>query len=228
MPVGGLQRHRRKVHRVRHVAVAQEGHQLIRRHRGAVLLRFRRAGAEMRRGVEVGDLGERRARKVGEVGAELAALEGALHGLFVHDLLAGEVEQHRAAAEPRQRLGIDQRDVLGHGGNVQRDAVRTREERGQVLHALDVARQPPRRLHRQRGIEAEHVHAEIQRRLGDPRADGAEADDAQRAPRHLAPLEAALFPLDDAMQLGIVRRLGERTDVLEPPQHVAGGEQQRG
>ena len=78
---------------------------------------------------------------------------------------------------------------------MQGDVVGAGEQRRQVLHAFDVARQPPRCVNGQRRIVAEHVHAQVQRRAGHARAYGSKSHDAERPARNFVPLEAALFLL---------------------------------
>ena len=137
----------------------------------------------MRRGVELRYAGQRGAGEVCEVGAQAAALERGLHGCFIDDLLASEVQQHGTRAKAGQRLGVDQASVLRHGGNVQSHVVGASEQRRHARHAAHVARQTPGRLHGQLRIVADHLHAKTQRGLCNPRADRAEAEDAERPGR---------------------------------------------
>ncbi len=83
----------------------------------------------------------------------------------------------------------------------------------------------PRGVHRDLGIEADHLHAELDRGVGDQAADGAQAHDAERPLRQLDPGELFLALLDELVELRSVRlqarHVGKRRD------HVARGEQQR-
>ena len=124
-----------------------------------------------------GILAERLRRKVGHVVLELPRCERRRDRLGVDDLLAREIEEDRARVHQLQVLRVDQ--VLGHGK--ERDV--QRDELARLQHLLDRMRflhlrgQAPRGVDRDLGIVAEHVHAELDRGVGDQAPDLAEADD---------------------------------------------------
>ena len=86
---------------------------MFRRHHGAVLFRLLGTGAEMRRRERVLVRGESGAREVREVGAEATGAKCVKHRGFVHDLLAGEVQQHGPGLKGRERFDVDHAARVG-------------------------------------------------------------------------------------------------------------------
>ena len=88
--------------------------------------------------------------------------------------------------------------------HVDADIIRLGIDAVEVHLVLDIAREPPRRVHGQVRIISADIHAEAHGSVGDERADRAKADDAQRLAHKLGAckLRFALF--------------NERGDVLAP------------
>ena len=104
-------------------------------------------------------------------------------GLFVDDGRAREVQDDAVLAHELEARLVDQAARLGRQRHVHGDDVRAHEQVVQRQRLLHVGRQLPGALHGDLRIVAEHLHAEAQRRVRDFDADGAEADDAERAAR---------------------------------------------
>ena len=126
-----------------------------------------------------------RTREVAQVVLEAPRAQRHQHGVLVDDGVAREVEQHRARLHRREPRLVDEVARRRHERHVQRDEI------GVLEHLLDRVRlahaggQPPGGVDRDLGIEADHLHAELDRGVGDEAADRPEADHAERAMRQL-------------------------------------------
>ena len=148
------------------------------------------------------------------------------HGLVVHDAVAREVEEDRARLDHREALGVQQVARHVQQGDVQRDEVRLLQDLLDAVRAAHPRMQAPRGVDRDLGVEADHLHAELDRGVGDEAADGAEADDAERAMRQLDAGELLLAVLDPRFQ--IRRSSVEAGDIPQRGADVARRHQQRG
>ena len=125
-----------------------------------------------------------------------------------------------------QPLGVD--EVAGgvQQRYVQGDEIRHAQHVLDALRAPDLRRQAPCRVDRNRRVEADDVHAELDRRLGNVGTDGAQADHAQRAARQLHAGELLLARLGRLVHFFI--RAGQAFDELQRRHQVARAEQHAG
>ena len=159
-------------------------------------------------------------RKIGDIVRQGSVVERLFQGAAVDDGLAREVQQYGAAAERAEALPVDQPFRLGEQRNMQGYIVGLREEARQVFHALDLGRQTPRRLDGYGRVVAEHVHAQVQRRPGHQRADGAQAHHAQRLAEQFPALEAFLLRFHKLIEPGLVAHVLQRRDEGNPAHQV--------
>ena len=82
--------------------------------------------------------------------------------------------------------------------------VRAPEDLVDALGALDLAGQQPGVLHADRRVVSDDAQPQAQGGVGHLNADGAQADDPQRAPRQLEADEALLAGLDGGGDGGVV------------------------
>ena len=126
---------------------------------------------------------QRALREVGHVGPELPRVERRDDGRRVDDLVAREVQQHGAAAHRLDARGVDELVRVLRERHVHRDDVGAREQVVEVHGLLHAREQLPCVLHGDRGVVAEHLHAELERGVRDLDADRAETEHAERALR---------------------------------------------
>ena len=191
-------RHRREVDRVDDVAVLEVVAQLVDHHHRAVVLGLARRGAEVRqrdhRGVaeQSPRSGSRRRTRRGR-----SALERRQHAAASSTTPSREKFSSTAPGRIRPMLrGVDQVPRRVDQRHVQRDEVRVLQHLATLPALLHLRRQAPGGVDGDLGVVAEHVHAELDRRVGDQAADLAEADDAQRVPGQLEAGEGLLAFLD--------------------------------
>ena len=108
---------------------------------------------------------------------------------------------------------------------MQGDEIRRLEHLVDAGRASDLRRQAPGGVDRDLGVVAEHVHAELDRRVGDQATDLAQADHAQRAAGQLVAGEALLAVLDRLVHVGNSRvkagdKAQRRCDVARGQQHA--------
>ena len=204
-----------KVHRARHVAVLEELAHVVGDHHGAVLLGLDGRRAEVREADHFRMIEQRALREVGDVRAQLARVERGNDGRGVDDLVAREVQQHRAAAHRLQARGVHELVGLFGERHVHGHDVGAREQVVEVHGLLDARRKLPGTLHGDRGVVAEHLHAQLERGVCDLDADRAEADDAERALRQLEADELLLAGLDGLVEL--LARALQRARVMPKP-----------
>ena len=115
-----------------------------------------------------------------------------------------------------------------HGGDVQRDVVRPRQQRLQVFHAGDFAGQAPSGVNRQRGVKPHHLHAHGQRHVGDHGANRPQPDNAQRLAFDLAAGKAGFFFFQMGGHLGRIGHGGQGVDIGHARQNAARRQQHAG
>ena len=133
----------------------------------------------MGHGDDVGSVHQAVGGEVRHIGRHPAGVQGRQHGVVIHDLSPGQVDEPDAPLHGADGLGVDH--VLGLLGvvDVDGDIVRPLIQLVDVLHHVDVAVQPQGGVHGEIGVVAVHVHAQGQGDVGYQRADGAQTDDAQ-------------------------------------------------
>jgi len=148
-----------------------------------VLDRLRREPAQVRRRDDVGagrDGGighlHLRAADVDGAAGEPARVERARESRFVDEVAARDVDEESAALHARERRVVHQVLRLGRRGREAHDVIRRREQLGQ-FHLLD----PLPRGNAHVRVGDEHPHAEHRAQRCEAPADGAVADDAERA-----------------------------------------------
>src|SRR5260221_10615906 len=80
--------------------------------------------------------------------------------------------------------------------NMQRDKLAAFQDLLDRMRLLHLRGQAPRGVDRDLGVVAEHIHPELDRRVGDQAPDLAETDDAESLLRQLDPRELLLLRLD--------------------------------
>ncbi len=125
--------------------------------------------------------------------------------VLVDDRVAREVEQRRAWLHQREALFVDQVARHVQKRHVQRDEIRLLEELLDAVGLAHARRQAPRRVDGDLRIEADHLHPELDRGVGDEAADGAEPDDSQRAIWQLDAGKLLLAVLDPLFQVASLR-----------------------
>ena len=153
-------------------------------------------------------------RKVTDVGAELATVETGQHGCLVDDLAAGEIEHRAALAHERDARRIDQPARVVIELDVDRDGIAAGEQVVQAERLFDARRELPRALDGDLRVVAQDFHAEVEGRVRDLDADGAESHNAEGAPRQL---------IADEFLLALLHRHFERVVVTFERAHVAPG-----
>ena len=169
-----------KVDGVADVAVFQIVLELIHRHNGAVLLTLRGRGAQVRHGHHMGGAHQAVIGEVGDVSSHPAGVQSRQHGVVVHNLAPGQVDEPNAPLHGGDSRLVDHMGGLFRVVDVDGDIICPLVELLNILDHMDVPVQPQRRVHGQEGVVAIDVHAHVQRYIGHQRADGAQANDAQR------------------------------------------------
>ena len=193
-----------EVHRVRDVAVLKIVGDLLGDHDRAVFLGLLGRGAEVRQRHEARVLTEQVAGEVADVGVQASLVQAGQCGALVDDALARKVEQHAALFHQRDAFGID--EVLGRRQerHVQADEVGALDEVVDAGRLAHLRRQAPGGFDGDFRVVADDLHAQRDRRFGELRADGAEADDAQRAAAQFVPDEIFLAGFDLLVQRLVV------------------------
>ena len=192
----------------------EEVAQRVGHHDGAVFLGLPRRGAEVRQGHGPGMHPDGIRRKVTDVGAQLATVETGQHGGLVDDLAAGEIEHRAALAHERDTRLIDHSARVVGERHVHRHGIAAGEQVVQAERLFDARRELPRALHGDLRVVAQDLHAEMQGRVRDLDADGAEPDHAEGAPRQF---------VADELLLALLHRRFERVIVAFERAHVAPG-----
>ena len=104
---------------------------------------------------------EFRVGKIGDVFAQLSAVERIDHCSSVYDLLARKVEETCAFFEIGQRVGVDKASGAIEHWDVQRYVVRTREKRLHVIHLFYRAGQAPCGLDGYSRVITHNFHTKI-------------------------------------------------------------------
>ena len=144
-----LHAHLRQIHAGADVAVFQIIPQLVHSHGGTVLLTLRGGCAQMGQGNNMGCCQQAVIGEIGNVGSHLAGIQRGQHGLVVHDLAAGQIDDPDAPLHSADGIGVDHvrgffRVVDVHG-NVIRPLVQVVD----ILHHMNVPIQPQRRVPRE-------------------------------------------------------------------------------
>ena len=90
------------------------------------------------------------------------------------------------------------------------------EHLAQAVRLLDRGRQAPGRVDGDLRVVADHVHAQLDRGVGDQAADLAQPDHAEGVPGQLVAGEGLLARLDPCLQLRVVRRRARRRSAAQP------------
>ena len=218
-----LQRHIGHVHGADDIAVLQIVLQLTGGHDGAVLLALRGGGAQMGHGDDVGGLDDLVVGEVGDIGGDPAGVQSGDHGVVIHDLAAGQIDEPDAPLHGAEGLGVDH--VAGGIGevDVDGDIVGLLIQLLDVLDHVDVAVQTQGGIHGQVGVVAVDVHAQGHGHIGHQCTDGAQTDDAQRLVIQLGAYESGLGFFHQTGHFHASIHLF--TDPADGTVHIAGGDQ---
>ena len=216
----------REVDRVFDVAVYQVIIELHRGHGGAAILALGGAGADVRQGDHVRGLEDDLVRKVGDVLPHPAAVEGAGHGLVVHHLGAGLVDDAHAHLHLGKGLVVEHVVGLLVVGDVDADVVGLLVNGLHILGPDDITGQAPGCVDRHEGIVAVDHHAEVEGGIGNQRADRAEADHAEGLALQLGAREGGLALLHHLGDL--VPAVGDGAHPVDRADHVARGHDEGG
>ena len=168
----------------------------------------------------------RRARKIADVVFERPRMQRGAYGVFVDERVAREVEQHGAGLHRREPRRVEHVARHGEERHMQRDEIGLPQQLLGAARLAHARRQTPCRVDGDLRIEADDIHPELDGGVRDQAADGAEAEDAERAPRELDAGKLLLGVFDLAVE---VRRLRvEARDELKRRNDVARRQQQRG
>ena len=148
------------------IAVLQEVAHLIHHHHGTVVLGLLRGGTEVRQGNDALVVFEQVARKIADVTVDLADLDGGRHRGIVNDAFAREVEQHHARLHQLEALGVDHVAGFVAERHVESDEIGIPQQLVDAGGAMHAGRQLPGALHRQAGIETDHLHAQTDGGIG--------------------------------------------------------------
>mmetsp|Transcript_21575 Transcript_21575/g.73159 ORF Transcript_21575/g.73159 Transcript_21575/m.73159 type:complete len:209 (-) Transcript_21575:460-1086(-) len=166
-------------------------------HGSGILLGLFCRGSQMWDGQHVGlapqALGK---RKVADVAARGAGLVVVGQCIFVDDFAAREVQDGSVLLHLRQQRLADQTLGVLVVRRVQRDVVGLRRHSVDAQHLHLRAREAQSTLHRERRVVPDDLHAQRQRRVRHRRADGPEADQAQRLAHELPAAEHGLVLFD--------------------------------
>ena len=215
----------RVIHAVFDISVFQVIHQLLHRHRRAVVLGFLRGRSQMGDDDAALLSGRHGIREVGYVPAHLSALNGADHGRLIHQKISGKVQKDHAVLHLFQSGLSDHSLRAVQKGNVDGDDIAFLIDLVHIDHVLHVPAEVPGRVHGHVRIIAVDLHAQMLRRVGHLHADGSQADDAELLSLHLGSREI-LFDL-----LGFLSHLGIGAVFLHPVDavhDVPGGQQHGG
>ena len=207
------------------IAVFKVVLQLVNGHGRAVLLALRGGGAQVGHGDDMMGPDQLVIGEVGDIGGHLAGIQGGEHGLVLHDLTPGQVNEPRAPLHLANGLGVNHVagliGIMDVDGNIIRPLVKLID----VLDNVHMAVQTQRRVHGQEGIVAEDVHAKVQGDVGNQRADGAKADDAQGLFIKLRSDEGGLSLFDNRGDVHTALHLF--TDPVDAAGNIPGGHEQR-
>ena len=212
----------RIVHGVADVPVVQVIHDLLHCHDRAVVLRFLCGSAEVGRHDGVLHLHGQRIREIREVRLDLARGKGHGKSVLIHQFVSGEVEKDHAFLHVVDAFLADHARVLVRQRDVDRDVVAGCAELVQAGGMPHLAGQSPGAVDGKVGIIAVDIHAKIDGRIRDFRADGPEADDAQLL---AADLRSDKLLLSLLAVLRHRRAVRNAADPLDAGDHVSGGDQ---
>ena len=105
--------------------------------------------------------------EVGDIGGDPAGVQSGQHGLVVHDLAPGQVDEADAPLHGGDGFGVDHVLGLGCIMDMNGDVVGPLIQLGHVLHHMDVAVQTQGGIHGQIGVVAVDIHAQGQGHIGD-------------------------------------------------------------
>ncbi len=179
----------------------------------------------MRQGDEARVMAQEVAWEVADVGVQAAVVQAIEHGFLVDDAITREVEQDAALLHQLDAVAVDQVLRRRQQRHVQADEVAALDEIVDADGFLDLRRQAPGGVDGDFRVEADDVHAELNGRLGEHRADGAEADDAERAAAQLMADVVLLAGFDLLVQRFVVAEEAvdegqRRRDVARAHQHA--------
>ena len=148
----------------------------------------------MRQQDHSGLLGEMRSRKVADVLRQLTGLQRLQDRGVVDHPATGEVEYDRTGSHLCDAAGIDHPAGRIDERYVQREEVAVLENLAQAVRLLDRRRQAPRRIHGDVRVVPDHMHAELDRRIGNQATDLAEAHNPERVPPARTPRTPSCRP----------------------------------
>ena len=210
----------RQVHGVFDVAVEQIVIEFPGRHLGAAVLALRRAGPQVGHGDDVGRAQNSLVREVRDIFCDLAAIQRAGHGLVVHDLGPGFIDDAHAALHLGKGLVAQHVVGLLRVGDVHTDVVGMLIDGVHILGLAHLAREAPGRVHGHEGVVAVDLHAELQSDVRDQRAHGAQTQHAQGLAQQLGPGKGGLALFHQGGD--VVPPVGDGAHPVDGADHVAG------
>ena len=162
--------------------------------------------------------------EIGDVGGQLALGQRRQQVGVVHKLAPGKVQKAQPRLAGAEHAGVHKALGLGIGRQVQGDVVALSHQFGEAHAVMDGAAQVPGRLHRDVGVVAKDLHAQVHRRVGHLHADGAKTHHAQLFARKLRAHELALALFHQGGHR--VALTGQALGPLHGGQQVAAGQQQ--
>ena len=178
----------------------------------------------MRRGDDALDAGDLVVREIRHIAGDLPHTQRRQHGVVVHQLAARQIDDAHAGlhfGKFRRAEHMARALVIVY---LHQNVVAQTEDGVQIGRVIDLAAEPPRRVHRQIGVVAPHVHAQILGGVCDLGADGSQTDDAKRFAHDLRADVGRLALLHLG---GHVLVAGDGVDPGDAAHDVARGDQQR-
>ena len=192
----------RQVDAVGDIAVDQIIAQLGSRHNRAVGFTFGGAGAQMRRAGNPLDTQQLLAGEIAEILCDLAAVQGIQQSGVVHQLTAGKVQHAHALLAHGKRLSIDGMAGRGQVGDMDGQVIAAGQHIAQRDAVLHTARQAPCGINGDIRVVPQYLHAQRHSRIRNARADGSQADHAQRLATQLG-TDKLLFALFHILGNGV-------------------------
>ena len=220
------------VHAVVNAAEFQIVPDLCRCHPSAVLFAFRCAGAQVRNTYHLIHADHGVAREIRHIAAQFAAGQRFLHSVGVRQFAAAEIQDVRPVLHLRDHLRVNGAAGLVVQRNMEGNEIRLCDHVVRTGRTVNRRAQAPGAFNGNEGIVADDIHAQAAARgVRHNRADGAQADHAQRLAPQFGPHKLALaflHQLADLVSLAL-QGLGpfNAAGDIPPAQHQAADHQLR-
>ena len=117
--------------------------------------------------------------EIGDIALHFPFLQGFDHGVLIHEHVSCKVAQNHIFLHLGDRLRIDHSLRGIHRRYMNGDKITLRIDLIQILAMADTAGKVPSRIHGYIRVVSEHIHAELDSRIGHTYTDGTQADHAE-------------------------------------------------